>query len=392
MAKVLSPRFGLAQTLRLAGSRIVACAAAFAALAATPPAAQADVSKPFGHVLAADQALWQAYNAQFVMPDGRVIDNVNGGISHSESQGYGMLLAVAAGDKATFERIWGFTERTLFIRDDGLAAWKFEPGPVETASNAPANEAGAQAAGRITDMNNATDGDLLIAWALAEASAAGFGDQYTARASLITKALRTTVYNLPPFGVQIMPGKVGFSAAERDGLPVINPSYWVFPAFDRLNTLLPDPMWNQLNASGLSHVEAAKGFPASLLPDWVALDTATGKLSSAPGFDDGYSYNNIRIPLYLAMTGSSSRRNLRAAFEHWFQIEGPLRTIGVNDRSMRDELVDPGYESIRSLYNCATRNIDIPEGMTASLDTNYYPATLQLLALAAARRSYERCL
>ena len=42
-------------------------------------------------------------------PDGRVVDNVNGGISHPESQGYGMLLAIAAGDRDTFERIWSFT-------------------------------------------------------------------------------------------------------------------------------------------------------------------------------------------------------------------------------------------------------------------------------------------
>jgi endoglucanase len=240
-------------------------------------------------------------------------------------------------------------------------------------------------------MNNATDGDLLIAWALAEASAAGFGTQHGLRANAIVKALRGTVYTQQPFGLQMMPGKQGFSAAERDGKPVVNPSYWVFPAFERLGKLSPDPMWGGLNRSGLAHVEAAKTFPAALLPDWVSLDAATGDRSSAAGFDDAFGYNNIRIPLYLAMTGPSSRRTLRAAFEHWFQMDGPLHTVGVNDRSLRDALVDPGYEAIRALYNCATRNVALPAAVTASLDGNYYPATLQLLALAAVRRSYPKC-
>jgi endoglucanase len=368
----------------------------FAPQALFAPAANAASEKPFAMVLKADAALWQAYVAQFVTADGRVIDNVNGGISHSESQGYGMILAVAAGDKETFERIWGFTERTLYVRGDKLAAWKFQPDTTKTAStseNSAQSDAPASTpSGSVADKNNATDGDILIAWALAEASAAGFGTAYGVRSGEIVKAIKTATYKLEPFGLQIMPGKAGFSAEERGGLPVVNPSYWVFPAFDRLAVLQPDPMWASLKKSGLEHIEASKQFPAALLPDWVSLNTAEAKRVTAAGFDDAYSYNAIRIPLYLAMTGSGSRRTLRAGFEHWFQIEGPLRTVGVQDRALRDQLIDPGYEAIRALYACATASTPIPSAITASLDSNYYPATLQLLAVAAARRSYARCL
>jgi endoglucanase len=379
----------LMRSLLLRAAAIVMCG--LAAFAATIPAQAKESAKPYAGVLAADVGLWQAYVTRFVTADGRVIDNVNGGISHSESQGYGMLLAVAANDRAVFERIWGFTDRTLFIRDDGLAAWKFEPVPVRTNL---ADAGGVTPVGRVADMNNATDGDILIAWALAEAGAAGFGEGHTARAAAITAALRGTVYQLAPFGLQIMPGKQGFSAAERDGRPVINPSYWVFPAFQRLALLTPDSMWMELEQSGRAHIEASNSFAAGLLPDWVALDPAAGAAGRgvAAGFDDAFGYNNIRIPLYLAMTGSSSRRILRAGFEHWFRIDGPLHTVGVSDRVLRDPLRDPGYEAIRALDACATRNVPLPPAVTASLDVNYYPATLQLLALAAARRSYPRCL
>ncbi|MCU0831377.1 MAG: glycosyl hydrolase family 8 [Rhizobiaceae bacterium] len=368
---------GCINCMRAMLAAIMAAAVALA-LAAAPAAAK---SVPVAGSLAGDQALWASYVGQFVTPDGRVIDNVNGGISHTESQGYGMLLAVAAGDREVFQRIWAFTEAQMYIRDDGLGSWKWQPASVTTA----------EPKGAIADPNNATDGDILIAWALAEAGAAGFGDEYTARARAIVTALEATIYDLPPFGLQIMPGRQGFSAEERDGRPVVNLSYWVFPAFQRLAELAPAPFWTGLAESGWNLIVASSSFSAALPPDWMALDPAKGALSTAPGFDDGFSYNAIRIPLYLAMTGPGSRRVLRAGFEHWFAFEGPLHTVGVNDRALRDALVDPGYEAIRALYGCVTRGATFPQSLTQSLDTNYYPATLQLLALMAVRQSFPQC-
>jgi endoglucanase len=338
------------------------------ALAKTPPVANA---------LAADAGLWAAYASQFITADGRVIDNVNGGISHTESQGYGMLLAVAAGDRASFERIWAFTEANLYTRPDGLGSWKWQPD--------------GQGGGAVADPNNATDGDLLIAWALAEAAAAGFGDAYGPRARALVDAMQPMFADAAPFGLQMAPAAQGFSAAERDGRPVVNLSYWVFPAFDRLSQLVPSPAWDGLRASGMELIAQSSAFPAQLPPDWIALDAATGTLAAAPGFEDAFSYNAIRIPLYLALTGPSSRRVLRAGFGHWFAIEGPLPVVGVNDRVMRSRLTDPGYEAIRSLYLCATAGRAVPREMIDSLDANYYPATLQLMALLAVRQSFPKC-
>lgn len=354
--------------------------AGIAALGLFCAAGPADAAlSPVGGALSGDQSLWNSYVTQFVTEDGRVIDNVNGGISHTESQGYGMLLAVAAGDKAAFERIWAFTERTMYVRPDGLGAWKYQPSAEDPSK------------GALADQNNATDGDLLIAWALAEAGAAGFGEQYSADARKLANALRATFYEVPELGMQIMPGKEGFSAAERDGRPVINLSYWVFPAFTRLSELEPQPHWAALAKSGEALIIASGKLPAGLPSDWLALEAEGGAVAVAPGFDDAFGYNAIRIPLYLAMTGPSSRRVLRAAFEHWFQVDGPLQTVGVMDRTLRETLADPGYEAIRSIYMCATRNQPIPGSMTDSLDANYYPATLQLLALMAVRQSYPKC-
>ena len=338
---------------------------------------------PLSGSLNADLLIYRDYVSSFVMKDGRVIDNINGNISHSESQGYGMLLAVAAQDQETFKLIWDWTDRALFIRDDGLAAWRYEPeGSVATAET-----------GKITDMNNATDGDLLIAWALAEAAAMGWDPLYAARAETIIDAMAPLLVNIAPFGLQMMPAAAGFDAEAQAGLPVVNLSYWVFPAFDRLAELHPRPFWQPLQQSGRSLLRISSRNLAGLSPDWVALDSENKTAMPAGNFENnGFSYNAIRIPLYLAMSSTPSRRELRAGFEQWFSIDGPLWTVDVAQGRGMQALSDPGYEMLRSVYACATRGTAIPETLRRSLDVNYYPATLQLLGLAGVAMRYPQCM
>jgi endoglucanase len=47
--------------------------------------------------------------ASYVRPDGRVARPDQGDDTVSEGQAYGLLLAEANGDDATFRRIWGWT-------------------------------------------------------------------------------------------------------------------------------------------------------------------------------------------------------------------------------------------------------------------------------------------
>ncbi|MDN3711195.1 glycosyl hydrolase family 8 [Paracoccus cavernae] len=98
---------------------------------------------------------WEAWARDFLMPDGRVVDPEQGGISHSEGQAYGLLLAQSFGDAEAFARIEGWTRAHLAIREDSLMAWKWQPD---------------RQAAEATDWRNATDGDLLRAWALLRAS------------------------------------------------------------------------------------------------------------------------------------------------------------------------------------------------------------------------------
>jgi endo-1,4-beta-D-glucanase Y len=158
---------------------------------------------------------WVAYKERFVAENGRVIDDANGRISHSEGQGYGLLLALLANDRADFARIWTFTNTRLLLRDDGLAVWKWDP----------------DAEPHVSDPNNASDGDLLIAYALARAGTQWNDARFTDAARQIATALADEAIFEQNDRLMLRPGVVGFGADDRPDGPVVNLSYWVFEAF-----------------------------------------------------------------------------------------------------------------------------------------------------------------
>ena len=131
---------------------------------------------------------WRQYKDRFLTSEGRIVDNANGGISHSEGQGYAMLIAERLNDRPTFEAIWQWTQRNLLVRGDSLAAWRWSPQTPHVA-----------------DRNNATDGDLLIAWALAEASDRWDVSEYRETARLIVEDLATKVVTSSRFGPISLP-------------------------------------------------------------------------------------------------------------------------------------------------------------------------------------------
>src|SRR6202790_3357007 len=152
---------------------------------------------------------WRQYKERFVTSDGRVVDNANGGISHSEGQGYAMLIAERLDDRPTFEAIWQWTQSNLLVRGDGLAAWRWSP-------QVP----------HVADHTNATDGDLLLAWALAEASDRWHVSEYKRSAGQIVQALAANVVIPSRFGPILLPASTGFAGKDQPDPPIANLPYW----------------------------------------------------------------------------------------------------------------------------------------------------------------------
>ncbi len=184
---------------------------------------------------------WRQYKDRFVTSEGRVIDNANGGISHSEGQGYAMLIAERLDDRPTFEAIWQWTQSNLLIRGDGLAAWRWSP-------QVP----------HVADHNNATDGDLLLAWALAEAGDRWHVSEYRKSARQIVEALAANVVISSRFGPILLPASTGFAAKDQPDAPVVNLSYWIFPAFKHLRAVSDAIDWDALTATGRTLIELSR--------------------------------------------------------------------------------------------------------------------------------------
>ena len=320
---------------------------------------------------------WRAYKARFVTAQGRVVDTANGLVSHSEGQGYGMLLAVAADDRESFERIWGWTRANLFIRNDELAAWRWEP------DKRPG----------VADVNNASDGDLLIAWALVEAATAWPDPAYRVAARRVALDIgRKLVLFKTTKGSLLLPGASGFAAEDRADGPVLNLSYYVFPAIKRLPLVAPEFDWDSIVTTGLRLIDNAQFGPAKLPSDWVTLKS--GEPQPAAGFPAQFSYNAIRIPLYLAWAGFDQPRYHSSFLQVWGKRGSrgfPLVDLAKGQASAWVE--EASYEGIPALSACAIKGVSFPGHLrsTQALD-HYYPATLHLLTLIAARMRYPECL
>jgi len=299
-----------------------------------------------------------------VTSEGRVVDNANGDISHSEGQGYVMLIAERLEDRPTFEAVWQWTRSNLLVRGDGLAAWRWTP-------QAP----------HVSDHNNATDGDILMAWALAEAADRWDVLEYRQSAQRIIDAIATNLVVPSRFGPILLPGLTGFAGKDQPDAPVVNLSYWIFPAFKRLRGLSDRIDWDGLVAAGRTLIGLSRFGPSRLPTDWISL--AGAQPEPAHAFAAVFGYDAVRIPFYLAW-GEPADRDLLTPF-----LPIDLSVVDVTTGNQRQRLSDPDYEAVAALVGCVGSHP--PAQWRPFHGEFYYPATLYLLALIAAGELGEQC-
>jgi len=242
-----------------------------------------------------DMDMWVTFKNSFINANGRVIDNGNQNISHSESQGYGMLIAEYFEDKVTFDRIWRWTKANLQRKDDNLFSWKWQ-------LKKP----------HIPDRNNASDGDILIAWALLRADKQWPNQGYDSRARNIILELQATHIKMAGEDKILLPGSYGFSFKDRI---IINPAYWVYPALNDFSRY--SQQWSILSRSGLSILSKTLDDRHKLVPEW--LEYRSGRWKPASDFGSTFGYSNYRIPLYIVWAGKSHAINKN--FIKWLDNE-----------------------------------------------------------------------
>lgn len=317
----------------------------------------------------ATQTGWQQFRDRFISPDGRLVDTDQGGISHSEGQGYAMLFAVNYDDRATFKQLWRWTQSNLQVRGDKLLAWRWTPKD------------------GVTDKNNASDGDLLVAWALLRASKKWHAPEYLAASRAIAADIRSKLVQQTNHGVILLPAAEGF--AKRDG-DAINLSYWVFPALDEIGQAYPSPEWKALADNGVAILSYARFGRWALPPDWLTLKT-----TSVPddGLSDHFGYNALRIPLYLLWSHRETPTLLKPYRDFWSYFKGARFLPSWTN--LKDDSVD-SYNASLGIHRLAKWVEDYPRlppqlaGMPEQTQGYYSSALLLLIEMAMHERQAAR--
>jgi endoglucanase len=295
-------------------------------------------------------AAWEHYKQRFLTAEGRIADSGNNGVSHTEGQGYAMVMATAYDDRAAFDKLWGWTRATL-RRPDGLFSWRYVPNADQP----------------VPDRNTATDGDLMICWALLRAANRWHRPEDRDAALDIAAALRRAVVKIEDGQAYLLPGAEGF---EDQSKRIVNLSYWVFPALQDIAEATKDPAWTQVIDTGLRLIATARFGAHDLPPDW--LDTL-GPPKPAETFPPRFGYDAVRIPLYLAWAHRPRADQIDA---FWASSNPVPAWIDVTSGAVSPEAQSPGMTAVASL----ALGKDLPP---QSDKDDYYSASLWMLATLA---------
>lgn len=312
-----------------------------------------------GSVQASYNFDWITFKDRFLMEDGRIVDTGNGSVSHSEGQGYGMLFSIAANDKTSFEKMWKWTKTTLQNPQTKLFYWRYNP----------------VAPDPLEDKNNATDGDVLIAWALLKAGKKWDTKYLKESDQIIQAVMRLTVIKFSGKTV-ILPGVNGFHFSSYIYL---NPSYFIFPAWRELLNRNNSVELSQLINDSRFLLKNKSWVLPNLSTDWVTL-YINGDVKPADKWPARVSYDAIRIPLYIKWDQKNSE--LLKPWVDWFSRYSRMNTpawIDISNNQQAEYMMTGGLLSVRDL----TMNTFSIEQARINDNDDYYSACLKLLSVLA---------
>lgn len=240
-------------------------------------------------------ALWEKYTQAYIEPgSGRVLDRQQNDLTTSEGQSYAMLRAVWQDDRATFDRVWAFTQDALDRPGDHLFAWKF--GQRADGSYGVLSDQGGQ--------NTASDADSDIALALTMAYGRWQDSTYLQQA----KPIISDIWTKEVVQVQGKPVLAGNDLERTSQQVVVNPSYfspYAYRVFARVDT---GHDWDALVTSSYDIIERSldapldRGTTAGLPPNWLRIDRRTGEfLPLVGGLTSDFGYDALRLPWRLAL-------------------------------------------------------------------------------------------
>ncbi|MGF6640991.1 cellulose synthase complex periplasmic endoglucanase BcsZ [Paraburkholderia sp. MM6662-R1] len=234
-----------------------------------------------------DWGAWQSFVQRFVQADGRVIDySTPAQQTTSEGQSYALFFALVANDRATFDKLLGWTRANLAgnqfdAQNLRLPAWQWGKKPDGSYG--------------VLDPNSASDSDLWIAYDLLQAGRLWHNPAYTQLGQALAERIaHDEVANLSGLGPMLLPGAQGF---RNGNVTRLNPSYLPLPVLRALAHEVPDGPWAKLADNAYQFVKTVS--PQGFAPDWAAWQN--GRFVVDPKNGDVGSYDAIRVYLWAGL-------------------------------------------------------------------------------------------
>jgi endo-1,4-beta-D-glucanase Y len=317
----------------------------------------------------------------------------------SEGIGYGMLMAVAFDDRATFDCLWAYYQAGAVGNPSGsgLMNWERE-GCAATKPNVTYPDYAA------------SDGDLDVAMALVMADCRWTG--YSTQATQIIKAIQQyEVVNAGGLSM-LKPG----DNAYWGGADCLNPSYFspgYYRAFARYAPVSADAaFWETLADDSYTLLNRMANAATGLVPNWA---TAAGAASTCANNTDYavFGWDAIRNPWRVAVDyvwwGTPAAKTYLDRITQWSSGIGPVALLdeytldgvpwatpaGGRPAPSHNARASGAWASAALAYDQATADAYVAEtvantnyGPTASV---YYPMSLRVLYLMLASGQFTTC-
>jgi endoglucanase len=240
---------------------------------------------------------WQAFKRLYLSDDGRVVDaSTPEAATVSEGQAYALTFALIGNDPAAFARILAWTNNNLASGDPAhvLPAWRW-------------GRSG-EGSWTVLDRNSASDADLWMSYALAEAGRLWHNGAYSEAArGMAALILREEVALVPGLGTTVLPGPRGFVS---HGAWRLNASYLPIQLLRVLQQAGEAPLWTDvIESSGRVVMGSA---PNGYAADWVLYREGSG-FGADPATHGAGSYNAIRVYLWAGMLSEDDPQAERLA-------------------------------------------------------------------------------
>ena len=224
--------------------------------------------------------------SKYLSDQGQVKDDQS--VTTSKGQGYSLLRSVLTNDKATFDKALNWSTANLKRPNDSLFASRYSQS-------------------KIIDQENATDGDLDIAYSLILANQNWNDKNYLDLAKRIVSDIwrnRVVEHDGQNF---LLP----FSSRSRDGFEIINPSYFSPMYYTEFAKIDPNNNWNKLRDDNYNQLEQIHQNHV-LFPDWIKYNINSKQYESALGEftnSDNFSTEAIKILLRVGQDYQKTKDN-----------------------------------------------------------------------------------